>query len=85
MVKKCRAGGNEWHHEVHREQVGLPTTSTLKFNDVKHQEGHGNDEGLAGLHTINPSKNVDGIGTKHGKHPHVHIVKYTCYKTKMHN
>ena len=44
MIEKSRASGDEWHHEIQREEVGLPTACALELNEVEDEKRQGNDQ-----------------------------------------
>ena len=74
VVEEGQRDSQERQQEENGEEVfGAPGSRQLQ--EVEEKDRGGNDSRLAHLNAIDPSQNVDGVGTKHGQHAHVEIVK----------
>ncbi len=74
VFEKSRGDCNEGDNEVEGEGV-LGAITPLQLNQVEGDYGEGDDEGLSYLHSIDTGQDVDGVGTEHSQHAHVHIVQ----------
>lgn len=76
-VPQSRCGRDVRKHKVERQLMFFCDRIVDDLNDVKNDDGAGDDEGLSNLQAIDAGKDVDCVGAEHCKHPHVHVVKET--------
>lgn len=70
MYQQREAHSEKGQEEIEGEEVGVRSRVRIGGEQVEgivEGEEQGNDNALADFHPINPSKNVDAIGTKDGK------------------
>ena len=74
ISEQGRGDSDEGEDEVEGEEVP-GNNGASQLHTAEQGNGECNDQGLPSLHSIDTSKDVDGIAAEHCQHPHVHIIE----------
>ena len=49
---------------------------SIQLSVIENDNGRRNDHRLSHLYSVDAGQNIDGVGTKYCKHPHVYVIAY---------